>query len=452
VSVASGHGIDEWGVVDALMSLARKSMVGTDAGPGGVTRYTLLETLRQYARERLQVRVEIDVVRRRHATYYAQLAGRLGVDLITDREVAAQEAALAELDNLRTAVAWSLDSEADADVQFAVLIVAELALFANTAKSCGLGSWAERAAGHLDGAELGLRVAVFGAAAANALQRGDFVASAGYAQRAVADGIPAGCPRSAMAQAVSATALAATEVTESFSLLRGAIEELERLGEVWGVLNLELVTVILWSVIGDVGSAQQEIGPLLSRARRLGNPTNLIIALYAFASAWWRENPADALVALEESLSLGGKGGSDVVLENSYLLLGQIRDALGDVSGALAAFRSAIEMADRFGNRPAVVGILRCAIEVLNTSRAHEVAALCIGLIVHGPLAAAAAGLWLRDEGGTVAHGREEARVALGQHRFDELVGQGAAMTYEGGIAWARTARATQSAAVALDR
>ncbi len=42
-----------WAVTDALASLVGKSMIQTDTGPEGAIRYTMLETLRQYAREQL---------------------------------------------------------------------------------------------------------------------------------------------------------------------------------------------------------------------------------------------------------------------------------------------------------------------------------------------------------------------------------------------------------------
>ncbi len=50
VAVARGEELDPWTVTDALASLVAKSMVGTDTGPDGAVRYTMLETLRQFAR------------------------------------------------------------------------------------------------------------------------------------------------------------------------------------------------------------------------------------------------------------------------------------------------------------------------------------------------------------------------------------------------------------------
>ena len=60
IAVASGDELDSWTVTDALASLVAKSMVGTATGPDGAIRYTMLETLRQYARERLDETVGTD--------------------------------------------------------------------------------------------------------------------------------------------------------------------------------------------------------------------------------------------------------------------------------------------------------------------------------------------------------------------------------------------------------
>ena len=73
-AVAAGDGIEAWDVVDALTDLVAKSMVISRARESATTRYAMLETLRQYARERLDERDEADTVRRRHAQHYVTVA------------------------------------------------------------------------------------------------------------------------------------------------------------------------------------------------------------------------------------------------------------------------------------------------------------------------------------------------------------------------------------------
>src|SRR5215212_2875798 len=72
-AVGAGGGIEEGGVLDLLSSLVDKSLVLVTE-QDGETRYRLLETVRQYAAEKLEQAGEADGVRRRHAQYYLALA------------------------------------------------------------------------------------------------------------------------------------------------------------------------------------------------------------------------------------------------------------------------------------------------------------------------------------------------------------------------------------------
>ncbi len=53
VAVAGGDDLDGWEITEALSSLVAKSMLVPETGADGTTRYGMLETLRQFARERL---------------------------------------------------------------------------------------------------------------------------------------------------------------------------------------------------------------------------------------------------------------------------------------------------------------------------------------------------------------------------------------------------------------
>ena len=68
-AVISGDGIDALEVFDSVASLVDKSLVVADQSPGE-TRYRLLETIRQYALERLDVDGTADATRHRHAQWF----------------------------------------------------------------------------------------------------------------------------------------------------------------------------------------------------------------------------------------------------------------------------------------------------------------------------------------------------------------------------------------------
>ena len=86
--VIVGDGVQAAEVVDRVDGLVARSMVALDES-APTTRYELLETMRQYARERLEGD-DADVWRRRHAQHYASLAEGCGVGLHGSGELAAR--------------------------------------------------------------------------------------------------------------------------------------------------------------------------------------------------------------------------------------------------------------------------------------------------------------------------------------------------------------------------
>lgn len=72
-------------VVDLLSLLADKSLVVTDDSDGR-TRYRLLETVRQYALEKLRESGDADAVRARHRDHYAAVAAGLDAPSVAGHE------------------------------------------------------------------------------------------------------------------------------------------------------------------------------------------------------------------------------------------------------------------------------------------------------------------------------------------------------------------------------
>ena len=109
---------ERYQVLDQLTLLVDKSLVIADDGPVG-TRYRLLETVRQYAQEKLHESREGNSVRSRHRDHYTAMAGMLdGAEhqLRLDR-------AGTEIDNLRAAFAWSRENS---DAELALTLAASL--------------------------------------------------------------------------------------------------------------------------------------------------------------------------------------------------------------------------------------------------------------------------------------------------------------------------------------
>jgi predicted ATPase len=81
-------------------------------GADGEPRLGMLETIRQYALERLEADDDADGARRRHAEYYAAFAERAGEQLDGPAQLTALDRLEADHDNLRAAMAWALETTA----------------------------------------------------------------------------------------------------------------------------------------------------------------------------------------------------------------------------------------------------------------------------------------------------------------------------------------------------
>ncbi|MDT7766123.1 MAG: hypothetical protein QOC63_5543, partial [Mycobacterium sp.] len=108
-------------VLDQLTLLVDKSLVVADDS-GGRTRYRLLETVRQYALEKLGESGEADAVRSRHRDHYTALAAPLDAPAGTDYEQRLEQAEI-DIDNLRAAFGWSLENS---DVGLALTLASSL--------------------------------------------------------------------------------------------------------------------------------------------------------------------------------------------------------------------------------------------------------------------------------------------------------------------------------------
>ncbi|MBY0389793.1 MAG: LuxR family transcriptional regulator [Mycobacterium pseudokansasii] len=104
-AVAAGSEVESYQLLDQLSLLVDKSLVVADDTGDGM-RYRLLETVRQYALEKLDESAETDQVRTRHRDYYTGMAAQLEAHGHWADERLLHWAQT-EIDNLRAAFTWS---------------------------------------------------------------------------------------------------------------------------------------------------------------------------------------------------------------------------------------------------------------------------------------------------------------------------------------------------------
>lgn len=101
----------DYEVLDIITQLANKSLVVVDANEQAEPRYRLLETVRQYAREKLTDANEGMAARDAHLNYYLRLVERAEAELTGPQVTECLQQLEVELDNLRAALEWSLNRD-----------------------------------------------------------------------------------------------------------------------------------------------------------------------------------------------------------------------------------------------------------------------------------------------------------------------------------------------------
>jgi predicted ATPase/class 3 adenylate cyclase len=101
---------EELGVdaLDGLTSLVDKSLIRRTEPPGSPSRFSMLETIREFGYERLEAAGELELVRRRHAEHYLSLAVDAEPHLTATDQGEWLDRCEAEHANLRTALRWAI--------------------------------------------------------------------------------------------------------------------------------------------------------------------------------------------------------------------------------------------------------------------------------------------------------------------------------------------------------
>jgi len=283
--------------LDRVAALVDKSMV-VAVEQAGVTRYTMLETLRAYARERHEGAA------RRHAEYFVGLAeaasrGVQGVD-----ERAWIEATLPNVDNLRAAFEYAF---AERDVDLALRLVSALPELTHVRGMYEADEWAQRS---LELADPGhpLFAAAVGCAARGAWGVGDFARAERLA--ALADGalLGAGTGRSGHPADVAAdVALYRGDVAAAEAYYRSEVDRAAREGDrirlVWTLYYVAICRAVRRVPEEGVAAAQEA----LAVARETGNPSALSMGHYALGLVLKKSHPDQALALLDEAARLAAE-------------------------------------------------------------------------------------------------------------------------------------------------
>jgi predicted ATPase/class 3 adenylate cyclase len=431
-AVVTGDGVDTWDAIETIGGLVTKSMVNTDEAPDGSMRYRLLETLRQFALDRLADIDDPDAWRRRHAVHFAEFAELAGNGFLGSEELAWRPRTMIELDNLRIAVAWSLDRGDHTDRELAIRIVAGLSNEANAGSSLGVGSWSERALPFVDATTPERRAAVLSAASWNALFGGDLELARDRAH-AVLGIEPRGFVRAATYVLLSYIAAIQQDYNRVAATLAEGLAVTE--ADEGDHALVSRVTLLMASagmrVLGgdDSPEAQRTADEALRAARESGHPTSIANALFVSVFGMWRTDPARAAAIMDESIALVRRGASGVVFGLLLAVRAVAYAEAGDHDRARAHLRESIAFSTDRGDSPTVATAVDYGIQVMSALGELDDAAVFAGAI-STPQLSPIDSLPARER-----TRRDDAlartRAALGDEAYEALFARGAAMSFD---------------------
>lgn len=181
-AICSGDGMEAQEIPSLLMHLADKSLVVLRGHATG-ERYHALETIRQYAQEKLMEFHEEEQVRNRHLDYFTRLAEESEPKLHSAEQITWLKQLETEQDNFRGALRWGLGNRAEAGFR----LVSALWLFWFMHAHFIEGrQWYDEALSSAEDVTPYVRMRLLVGAASNAMGRGDFEQLAGISEQSLA--------------------------------------------------------------------------------------------------------------------------------------------------------------------------------------------------------------------------------------------------------------------------
>jgi predicted ATPase len=412
---------DEYATLDLLDALVRKSLLTADRSSGR-TRFSMLETIRQFAEEQVVSSGEANDARDAHARYFATREDNVLALWDSPHQREAYEWLARELPNLRAAFRWSVECD---DLDTGATIAFYAGLLGMGAELWEPISWAEeliepaRAADHRRLTQLytvaaqcfaGGRIdeAIrYGEMGEAALERGGyadipfgFEASIGTAHHL------AGNPEKT-----------AVMVRNAIARNSGAATTLSRALLAWALINSGTSDEVMVAVEGLPAAADMS-----------DNPQVKVLALTSHSWAYMHVDPVKAYDASRRALTIARDSGNRYVETTTLLGLSRMAVSHGDPIEAIDLLVDATRSYHDSGSFLLVPGPLALIAALLDRFGRYEPAAVIMGVGDQpGPRTT------FPEIDSAIAHLRE----ALGDQTYESLARTGAAMTTGAAVTYA---------------
>ena len=404
---------DDYAVLDLLDALVRKSLLVADRSAQR-TRFSMLETIRQFAEERLIARGLAEDVHAAHARHFAGRETDILALWDSPRQREAYDWFSVELANLRTAFRWAADQ---GDLDVAAPIATYAAWVGFQTENYEPIAWAEeliepaRAVDHP-------RLAALYVVAEFCYMAGRIEAAVGYSD-AAQEVIGIDCAELPFGlEGLLGGSYVAIGHPERW--IRWCRAQLARGRDTHGYTRASLV--ILLTVTGSGEEAMAAANGLIDAAEATGNPCVLSFALLAYGLAVHDADPFRSRDALRRGLVIAQDSGNRANQSHLATNLCRFEAEHGDPLVAFDYFTVAIGNYHDSGNTHMIPGPLGFLAAFFDGLGRYEPAATIAGFAATSPLAA----LPVNAEVGTaIAH----LRNVLGNETYESLARKGETMT-----------------------
>ena len=411
-AVAGSDDVDDYAVLDLLDALVRKSLLVADRSSGR-TRFSMLETIRQFAEEQLVAGGEATEVRTAHARYFAGREADILALWDSPRQREAYDWFTAELANLRTAFRWAADH---GDLDVAATIATYAAFVGFLAEIYEPIAWAEEildAARAMDHPRLAFLYVI----ASQCWIAGRIEGAVGYSE-AAQEHIGSGCgevpygiegwlatPYQIIGQPERAVEWCRTHIASG--------------RDTRGLTKVILVLALPHTAMRD--EAMAAATSLIDTAESPRNPYASSFALLAYGLAFRAVDPDRAFDAFRRGLVIAQDSGNRNIGTHLAACIAPLEANSGDPFAALGHFAEAIRNYYHVGNTPNMRSAMASLATCLDGLGRPEAAASLAGY-AYDPLTT---GVWVPEINTAIAHLRD----VLGDDAYEALAREGEAMT-----------------------
>lgn len=379
--VAAGDGLDAFEVLDALEVLVDRSLVLAEYAGAG-SRFGMLQTMAQYAQEKLAEAGKTASVRGRHLSWCLDLAEKAEHGLEGSEQLEWLERLDRDRENIRAALEWA---ESDpALCESALRLGGALGRYWDLRDQLAEGrERLERLLLRAAGAPLDSRWSALFWAARLAQMAADVPAAQALGESATATAREWGDEK-ALSRSLTLLALIenlAGEPRRARELWEESIARARRIADDWSISRSLYGLGMLAQGEGDGERARSLLGESLETARRLGDQGAVALAHFALGKvAGIARDLPGAGDAFEACLAVCRKLGWDGSAAATLHELALVAATAGDLRLAAERHREALELRRRLGLKSAIAESLRGLAEVASRQQRPEQASSLMSL------------------------------------------------------------------------